>query len=361
LSRGTAGTATGAGNAVRFPKHIESLIESVQVEINGTLIDTGFLRYNQLHKLYMDYFCGFDKASTLRNLMQKGVGSNSDGVDTDLPLCFNTFLGFLSAKCPVIDTSILGQVRVLVRLASNDVLIGKGTHTANYSLSGIFATIDTIAINDGMYYDMIQQRLAEAPIEVMFDRYYVFENGSTNGAQTTRWAVSTQSLDWVIGTLLPNVARTTPTVFDAVTNTSTFFNRSGDGIADSVFYFNNVPYPNYVPRNDDGSVLCETLQNLNVLSDLVGGGDSGLTSFTNWQSKFWCHVHRFNHLPDAGDDNRLISGLNTLGANAQGTWQTTGASLASPGGAAAASWPLVYVKTTATLAIGQGRMLEVRA
>jgi hypothetical protein len=365
LTRGATTGATGANNCVSFPKHIESLIESVQVEINGTLIDTGFLRYNHLHKTYMDYFCGVDKASTLRNLLQYTTQPDAStvAVETNKLLCFNTFLGFLSAKCPVIDTSILGQVRVLVRLASNDVLVTRGvTSNPSYTLNNLFATIDTIAINDGMYYDMIQQRLAEAPIEVMFDRYYVFENGSTSGAQNTRWAVSTQSLDWVIGTLLTNVSRTTPNVFNAITGTSEYFTRSGRGITDSLFYFNNVQYPNYSPRMDDGSILCETLQNLNVLSDLVGGGDSGLTTYTNWERHFWCHVHRFNHLPDAGDDNRLISGLNTLGANAQGSWVTTGASLDNATvGAAAASWPLVYVKTTATLAIGAGRMLEVRA
>jgi hypothetical protein len=151
LCSGTAGTAV-APNVIRFPKHIECLIESVQVEINGTLIDTGFLRYNHLHKIYMDYFCGADKANTLRNLMQKGLGNAVDGADTNLPLCFNTFLGFMSAKCPVIDTSIMGQVRVLVRLASNDVLISAGTPTnSEYSLTKIFATIDVISVNDGMY------------------------------------------------------------------------------------------------------------------------------------------------------------------------------------------------------------------
>jgi len=352
LCLGTAGSAA-AGNGVHFPKHVESLIESVQVEINGTLIDTGFLRYNQLHKIYMDFFAGKDKTSTLRNLLQMGVSSNANSVDTDVKLCFNTFLGFLSAKCPVIDTSILGQVRVLVRLASNDVLVGVGTHVANYTLSKMFATIDVISVNDGMYYDMVQQRLAEAPIEILFDRYYVFENGKTSGGQTTRWAVSTQSLDWVVATLHPDAAKTAPTVWDANTGTSQYFTRTGTNIVDSFFNFNNVQYPNYVPRNDDGSILCETLQNLNVLSDLLGGGDAGLISYTVFESDFWCHVHRFNHLNDAGDDNRLISGLNTLGANAQGYWTTSGT--------ATNVWPVVFCKTSATLAIGAGRMLEVRA
>jgi hypothetical protein len=352
LCLGTAGSAA-AGNGVHFPKHVESLIESVQVEINGTLIDTGFLRYNQLHKIYMDFFAGKDKTSTLRNLLQMGVSSNANSVDTDVKLCFNTFLGFLSAKCPVIDTSILGQVRVLVRLASNDVLVGVGTHVANYTLSKMFATIDVISVNDGMYYDMVQQRLAEAPIEILFDRYYVFENGKTSGGQTTRWAVSTQSLDWVVATLHPDAAKTAPTVWDATTGTSQYFTRTGTDIVDSFFNFNNVQYPNYVPRNDDGSILCETLQNLNVLSDLLGGGDAGLISYTVFESDFWCHVHRFNHLNDAGDDNRLISGLNTLGANAQGYWTTSGT--------ATNVWPVVFCKTSATLAIGAGRMLEVRA
>jgi hypothetical protein len=41
-------------------------IDSIQVEINGTIVDSGFLGYNQLHKLYMDYMAGIDKNSTMR-------------------------------------------------------------------------------------------------------------------------------------------------------------------------------------------------------------------------------------------------------------------------------------------------------
>lgn len=362
LCLGSTSGATGTGNAVRFPKHVESLLDAIQIEINGTIVDSGFLQYYQLNKLYLDYFTGVDKSNTLRSLMQLGdltitgsVSGNAavDGLDSNVQLCFNSFLGFLSAKCPVIDTSILGQVRVLFRLAPNSVLIGKGTFTAGYTLSNLFATIDVISINDGMYYDMIQQRLAEAPIEVMYDKYYVFTNGQTSGGQTTRWAVSTQSLDWVIGTIFTANSKSSPNTINTTTLTSDFFTRSGANITDSVFYFNNVQYPNFVPRNDDGTILCETLQNLNVLADLVGGADTGLRTFSNWQSNYWAHVYRFSHIPDTGDDNRLISGLSTLGANAQGSWTTTGS--------ATNVWPTVFVKTTQTLAIGAGRMLEVRS
>lgn len=366
LTVGSTSGATGAGNAVRFPKHVESLIDSIQVEINGTIVDSGFLQYYQLNKIYMDYFTGVDKNNTLRSLMQNGdltiTGAVSgstvvDGLDTNINLCFNSFLGFLSAKCPVIDTSILGQVRVLFRLAPNSVLLTKGTATPAYQLGSstvpICATIDVISVNDGMYYDMIQQRLAEAPIEVMFDKYYVFTNGLSSGGQATRWAVSTQSLDWVVGTLFTNNSKTTPNAINTTTLTSDHFTRSGANITDSVFFFNNIQYPNFTPRNDDGTILCETLQNLNVLADLVGGGDTALRTYSNWQNHFWAHVYRFNHIPDAGDDNRLISGLNTLGANAQGVWQTTGS--------ATNVWPTLFVKTTATLAIGAGRMLELRS
>jgi hypothetical protein len=371
---GTTPTVPATGKGVFFPKHVESILDSIQVEINGSLIDSGFLGYNQLNKLYMDYFCGIDKNSTLRSLMQKGdltsatarnLANTADtapisgttvlpGRDLNSLLCFNSFLGFLSCKCPVIDTSILGQVRILLRLAPNTILLRQSDEaTPVYSLTDISGIIDVISVNDGFYYDMVQQRLAEAPIEVMFDRYYVFQNGVGSGGQTTRWAVATQSLDWVIGMLQPNTSRSHPYDINTTTLTNGLFTRSGADIVDSVFYFNNIQYPNYVPRNDDGTILTETLQNLNVLSDLVGGGDSGLRTYANWQNHFWCHVHRFNHIPDAGDDNRLISGLNTLGANASGVWQTTGS--------ANNVWPSVFVKTTATLAIGQGRMLEVRA
>lgn len=375
FSLGTT-TATGGTNpSVVFPKHIETLIDSIQVEINGTLVDSGFLGYNQLHKLYMDYLAGIDKNSTMRSLMQQGdltalghttianagtptqaFASVVSRTHTNLPIVFNSFLGFLAAKCPIIDTSILGQVRVLVKLAPTSVLLVSGAPASfNYSLSTIFSTIDVISMNDGMYYDMIQQRLAQAPLEIMFDKYYVFQNGSTKAGQSCRWAVSSQSVDWVIGTLFDNNSRATPNALDTTANTSTAFKRNGTEVNESVWTFNGVQYPNYVPQVGNGEVLVNTLQNLNVIQDLIGGCDPAINDFARWRGSFFAHVHRFNHLPSGDDDNRLISGINSMGQNAQGEYRTT-----ATAGATGDYYPQVWVKTTATLEIGAGRTLQVR-
>jgi hypothetical protein len=372
----TGGTLlTGGSNAsCVFPKHIEAaLIDSIQVEINGTLVDTGFLQYGSLFKLYMDYLSGVDRNSTSRCLLQQGdlsvlghttgnLGSSSvvvNKTENNTQFCLNSFLGFLSAKCPIIDTSILGQVRVLLRLqGTNPLLIGGTTNPTgfSYSLSGLFATIDVISMNDGVYYDMIQQRLAQAPLEIMFDRHYIFQNGQTGSAQTTRWAVSTQSLDWVIGTHFHNDSRNSnANLIDPVANTSRFYRRDGSEVKESYFQFNNVQYPNYLCDNDEGTVLGSTLQNLNVLPDLVGGCDPAMNTLPRWRGSFYAHVHRFNHLPSGDDDNRLISGLNTMGTNAQGTYTTTGTV-----GSSNLYYPTVFAKTTSTLAIGPNRTFEIR-
>lgn len=376
-------SAVGGSNAaVILPKGSEALIDAIQVECNGTMIDSGFLGYNNLHKFYMDYFCGPDKNSTMRSLLQHGdlstlgyttvanantptqafsivkPGSASVTTQSNIPLVWNSFIGFLSAKCPIIDTSILGQVRVLIRLAPASVLVAGGDtlpSTVSYSISNLFATIDIIAMQDGLYYQMVQERLAQAPLEVLFDRHYVFQNGSTGAAQTTRWAVNSQSVDWVIGTHYDNISRSNANALDTRANTSSFFKRSGAEVDTSLFFFNGVQYPGYVPNNTNGTVLTSTLQNLNVIQDLVSGADAGLNSYTNWRNSYYGHVHRFNHLPAGDDDSRLISGLTTNGQNAQGYYTTTGTA-----GASNTYWPQVWVKTTATLAIGPNRTWEVR-
>jgi hypothetical protein len=215
-----------------------------------------------------------------------------------------------------------------------------------------------ISLNDGMYYDMIQQRLAQAPLEIMYDKYYVFQNGYTTPAQSTRWAVSSQSVDWVIGTLFDPTSRcATSTDLDTQANTSKAFKRNGVDVHESVFTFNGVQYPNYVPQVGDGSVLVNTLQNLNVIQDLIGGCDPAINDFTRWRTSFFAHVHRFNHLPSGDDDNRLISGINSMGQNAQGEWRTTAISAGLSG---YNFYPTVWVKTTACLDIGPNRTLQVR-
>lgn len=372
-SLGSTTCSGGTAPSCVFPKHIETLIDSIQIEINGTLVDSGFIGYYQLHKLYMDYLAGVDKNSTMRSLLQQGdlttlgftsgaVGSSALAISTtqtNTPIVFNSFLGFLSAKCPIIDTSILGQVRVLIKLAPASVLLIGGTAVPTsytYQLTKLFATIDVISMGDGMYYDMIQQRLQQAPIEVMFDRYFVFQNGRVGSAQTCRWAVNTQSLDWVIGTLFHDDSRANPSLIDPITNTSRTFKRTGTEVNESRFFYNGIPYPAYAPSTTDGTILLNTLQNLNVIQDLVGGADPALNSYDRWKASFFAHVHRFNHLPSSDDDNRLISGLNTQGQNSQGTWDTT-----ATAGATAFYYPQVWAKCTSTLEIGPNRSFQVRA
>jgi hypothetical protein len=370
-----ASTTCSGGTAPScvLPKHVETLIDSIQVEINGVLVDSGFIGYYQLHKLYMDYLAGVDKNSTMRSLLQQGdlttlgltfgaIGSSAlaiSTVQTTVPVVFNSFLGFLASKCPIIDTSILGQVRVLIKLAPASVLLIGGTAVPTsytYQLTKLFSTIDIISMGDGLYYDMIQQRLQQAPIEIMFDRYFVFQNGRVGSAQTTRWAVNTQSLDWVIGTLFHDDSRANSALIDPITNTSRKFKRTGTEVNESRWYYNGIPYPAYAPAVADGTILLNTLQNLNVIQDLVGGADPALNSYNNWKASFFAHVHRFNHLPSSDDDSRLISGLNTQGQNSQGTWDTT-----ATAGATGFYYPQVWCKCTSTLQIGANRTLQVIA
>jgi hypothetical protein len=81
-----------------------------------------------------------------------------------------------------------------------------------------------------------------------------------------------------------------------------------------------------------------------------------MNTYTRWRNTYYAHIHRFNHLPSADDDNRLISGLNTMGTNSQGTYQTT-----ATAGASNTYYPAVWVKTTSTLRIGASRTFEVVA
>jgi hypothetical protein len=242
---------------------------------------------------------------------------------------------------------------VLVRLAPASVCVVSGVPSSfTYQLSSLFSTIDIISMNDGIYYDMIQQRLQQAPLEIMFDKYYVFQNGLTNAAQSKRWAVSTQPLDWVIGTLMSADSRgANAPLLDTAANTSRTFKRDGSEVNESVYFYSSLQYPSYVPNVPEGSVLLSTLQNLNVIGDLVSGSDPAMNDFARWRSSFFAHqiylfrysdsVHRFNHLPGADDDLRLISGLNTMGNAGQGEWRTTAIN-----GASGTYYPTMFVKTT---------------
>ena len=338
------------------PKHIETIIQSIVVECGGILVDVCD-NAHQIFKCLADYTTAQDKNNA--RLYQNGIGvptANVATLYTNVPFTINNFMGFLgSARPECIDLSMLpSPFKVYIRLAplqGGPWVLNKPLATAACTLTDIKFTIDVLDVGP-MYSDMIARRLQEGPIEIPFQKWFTFTNGATGPAQTTRFAVSSQSVDLVAGCLLnPDYAAVTASnasnhVGD--TDTSKFFSRLAP--ASSYFTLNSVRFPMY--DADEPLQFNQTIQALGHLQqDTIGGFDPCLDDTDKYKAHFGLHVIRLNHQDEAIDQSRLVGGWDTRGTMAAGNWITTG----GPNGA----FPHVFVACSSTLRVGQYRQVEI--
>jgi hypothetical protein len=388
---GYTGSAT---NSCTFPRNIETLIDRVEVEINGQLISPGCANYSHLFQVVADTTMGED-CTNRRGLLQNGlnvdapsanVGGSAAGAAINTasvgqPFTVCNWLGFLGSAQPVVlDTNLLGNVRVRITLANTNVLVSSATAVtgATYSLANMFFSVDCISIDDGTYYAMHDEFLGKGGVyEIPFNNFYSFAQSITAGGDgSVKFSLSTNSLNHLWATFA--YAGTTPQVADtpSVANstgsssgagTSRFFLRSSANITGYQFNINNQYVPNYRPN---ANLAFQLLMNsYNLSQDTLGGINKNIGNLDFWRRKYWVASCALDHA--VGGDERFVSGLNTLGNVAQGFFEYTGASLTNgfgvntgAGGATSANdsssaTALIFAQTTAILQVGQGRQISV--
>lgn len=385
-------TTTTAGFAA-FPRNIECILERCELEINGQIINGGCQAYNQLWEIITDTTFGNDVRNR-RSILQNGGDVVAPLANvTNLQFCIQNWLGFIGSVSPgILNTGILGNVRLRLTFSNPGVLVGSPTCTgAAFQLSNMFFTVDTIDIADGMFHQIQDQALASGMIyEMPFNNYFSFS--STGGiSQTTKFSLSTQSLNRVWATFLPGAqykiaqvgstaAATVGAFTDPVTKTSSYFSRIGGGASPGTtitygdgtnytpmnyiltgyqFSVNNVFFPNWSPSAEMSYAMM--LNSYGLSQDTLGGGYPGLNTLPNWLSSFWCAEQRFDH---GSDGVSLISGIDSRGTTAQMYFQssgliTTGASGGTGSGPGTNLVCQIFAQCTSTLRVGQGRQLEL--
>ena len=343
-----------------FSRDIELIIDRLEVEVNGQALQSGANFYGHIWKIISDTSLGED-AGNRRAILQN---SNPNGWVTGTPadpsaalastqFCIQNFLGFLgSAKPSIIDTALLGNVRVRITLAGVSCLAkAAGVTTESYTLSDIFFGVDTISIDDGVFYQMHQQFLQSGGVyEIPYHNYYTFS--SVGGmTQSTKFSLSTQSLNRLWATFVlpgqfPLAAATAGVDFgvgpaagsfiDRATLASTAFTRIGNagaitwgtvaGTTSQVityalnnwqFQVNNVYQPTWRPSAEQAWPILQS--SMNMSQDTLGGSSRLLRSLNGYNGAFWVAGVELEH----GSDD-FISGVNTMGSVAQCSFDTTG-------------------------------------
>jgi len=263
-------SATVSSGNVHFPRLSSSLIKTLAIYINGTLIER-IDNYNTLYaKLYDLDGGGVDQTtkSFLENA-DPSVGykvvtavddvtagapifktNSTSPSDTNTRFMVNNWLGWLSTcSCPCPDTNDLNLVEVEITFDSEKILWGSHTATAGsapvstgaaYTLNDISFTISKIVFNDPLYYNLKASKLLSSGLSLGYQTYVtskqaVFNKGSSVNVLTT---VNSTLLDQLICVLQPGVP-----------NISALQLFGSNNLAASVQTYNQVAASGYVGQS----------------------------------------------------------------------------------------------------------------
>lgn len=336
-------TTTTAGNAA-FPKHIESILDSVHLEVNGAPVSPSSQFQNIPFKIMADYTLR-DRESA--RFLQGGASVAAGFTNqTNVRYSIFNFLGFLSTAEPrLVDTSIIGDCHVVLRLASPNILVKDATCAGEgFSLNSLDFSIDIYSLDDGGYYSsMIQKRLETGVIEIPF-KYWLSFVGSP-GQTRIQGTVSTQSLNLVILTTQPSSFGGTANL-NTTTGSSDYFTRGHSSITTSQVFVNNIAYPQYPTPMFEA--YYHSLKALNIHLDTLGWVDTGLNSLANFTNNYMTHIQRFS-MPSSGDE-RLQSGIDTRGTMGviRGEFNTSATNIT----------PVLLCECNGTLVVGAGRQVN---
>lgn len=362
LSTSTTAAAGSGTNFAQPPQNIESIIDKVVIEINGQSLNSS-ANQNYVFNALLPLMGGTDLVNK-RKIYQNG-GSQPGAVPTANVLVPQRFvishwLGFLGSVMPdVIDTSALGHVRISIHLANSRVLISSnpviGT-SEDYSLNDLYFTMNTLSIDDGVFYPLHSTYLRSGSIyEMPFDNYYTSLFSTASWDNTLRFSLGSQSIDW-IGAIAPtNYNKRSSVAVDgggnALSGRGAMFDSSLVGCANYSFVVNAVSYPQFKAKPDE--VFTHTMNALQQTHDVTNGISPLITSATVFKTYYALFLQAFALA--ANDNERVISGINTLGECCQLSFETSGDGTTTgvPG------YVILLAKTTSILRVGDNRSLEI--
>jgi hypothetical protein len=235
-AKGTTTKLTGASN-VHFPRNTSSLIKTLSIYFNGSLIER-IDNYNILKNRLDDLSSGGDQISKRAlELADPSVGylvandqtnatpkilTDSDAVDdASRKLVVNNWIGFLkSSNVEVIDTNDIGVIEIEIELANDNILWSSGAGTINtdvsnagatWKLDDIHFTINKIVMNDPLYYNMKAAKLLSSGLQIAYQTF-VASKGSviTKNNNSVNATINTTSLDQLICCYTPELTPIQP-------------------------------------------------------------------------------------------------------------------------------------------------------
>ena len=228
-------TAQSSGSKVHFPRLTSSLIKTLAVYVNGTLIeriDNYNILYNKLYDLdgggvdqvskrfleNADPSIGFKVVNDVDDVTGGNVTIKTKPTtpnEYQQKLMVNNWLGFLSTcNCPCPDTNDLNNVEVEITFAEEKVLWAASSLTsgtdpnvvgAKYTLDDVHFTISKIVFNDPLYYNLKASKLLSSGLTIGYQTYISSKTAAVNKGTSVNvlTTVNSTSLDQLVCCLQP--------------------------------------------------------------------------------------------------------------------------------------------------------------
>lgn len=228
-------TSQSSGSKVHFPRLTSSLIKTLAVYVNGTLIeriDNYNILYNKLYDLdgggvdqvskrfleNADPSIGFKVVSDVDDVTGGNVTiKTKPGTANEYQqkLMVNNWLGFLSTcNCPCPDTNDLNNVEIEITFAEEKVLWASSSSTAGadpnvvgakYTLDDVHFTISKIVFNDPLYYNLKASKLLSSGLTIGYQTYISSKTAAVNKGTSVNvlTTVNSTSLDQLVCCLQP--------------------------------------------------------------------------------------------------------------------------------------------------------------
>jgi hypothetical protein len=389
-------TCTGAvQNATnvraKLPADGSSLIQRLNVSINGVSVQNACSEYNTVARLCKIANSSREREISVDRATSNGVVDTTNGADQIADITIAEFKGVLSeSSARFWPMGALGDCQIELTWSGNEVLVPKAdgvgfaagdnlsgdarTAAANirYAISNLYMSCDTIQFGNGLYDQMLADRLSrEESIPILFKDYFTFsQDGVTGNAFSTRFSVSASSIDRIFCTTRNSNHRTTGVRGHTLVN-----HALGDGIVANYFKFssydttasnsrsgtlrldwqiNNTPHPTFKQSVQD------LLSDLAYQSNKVGPHSLGIipTSMESYQDGLYVAPLLLAH----PSESVVQYGYDSRGATSQMSWDVAGITIPA---AVAASQTLasisafVCIQVTSEMKISLGREVVV--
>jgi hypothetical protein len=291
--------------------------------------------------------------------------ANNTNTQNAWPYAWKFEHGFLGCG-KILDTATLGRVDIIIRWANRNVVMrgpGDSTSDPSFQIQNLRAFVSVCDL-DPLYYNALQARMATAPLVVNFKRY-VTTSATVTGTSSSRWSVTSQSIDAIHAFLVHQnptrlaqqiAAQATPLPYteNSLDQVEPVFRRYScdtinpqptgwiSGIYSTV---NSVSFPQ-VPLNIAESYWL--LYNSNREFWEKSQSSVPELNFVSWYMNKFAFSYRWAYdkglIYRSGIDSRNLSLNGTLEINATGPLPAR---------------LLMYIETTASLLIGANRAVSV--